>query len=675
MAYRDDTLCGLFHNQALRFSDRHTFLMGRFDEMGSPIGVFRDITWKEIRESVLELARGLVAMGLERGQTAVIFSESRPEWIIADQAIQACGAIGVPLYPTVSKDELSYMIRDSEARIAIVSTSDKAREVLGILGGEETLKHLAIITMEPWDGAPEEGVSTLAEIRERGRREVPAAVVEERVQRVIPDDRAAIIYTSGTTGMPKGVVLTQGNFVANIHQITETDLMQRIKGRELHLTSLVHLPLCHVYGRTTDYHVAGLYLGGVLAFARDYNSIAQDILEVRPHVLTTIPRSLEKTYDIIMGIASRQKGFRKKLFFWALEKGRAYSEAMAEGRRLSLPRLNMYSLANILVFDRIKKSIGMDRLVMATSGGGKLSKDVCSFFRSMNIQLHEGYGLTETSPVINYNQPAILEDGVPGPVSSWFTGLVMDLAVKIIVERQAKGISPFANPLTAAALGFCYLTVLYKLRVKPGSVGRCAPLTEEKIARDGEILVRGPQVFSEYWKRPGDTEEAFTEDGWFLTGDIGSFDHEGFLFITDRKKELFVTSGGKNIAPHPIEVSLLTRPYIAQACLVGDARNYITALIVPDFREIERFAKKSGIEYGKPEELVKDPRIVGLIQAQVDELNISLPRYEQIKYFTLLDRAFSVETGELTPTLKTKRRVVCEKYREAIEAMYARRSE
>ncbi|MRR35922.1 long-chain fatty acid--CoA ligase [bacterium] len=493
------------------------------------------------------------------------------------------------------------------------------------------------------------------------------------MQRVIPDDTAAIIYTSGTTGMPKGVVLTQENFVANILQITATDLMQRIRKRELHLTSLVHLPLCHVYGRTTDYHVAGLYLGGTLAFARDYNSIAQDIVEVRPHVLTTIPRLFEKTYDIIMGIASRQKGFKKKVFFWALDKGRAYSEAMAEGRRLSLPSLNLYSLANILVFDKLKKTIGMDRLVMATSGGGKLSKDVCSFFRSMNIQLHEGYGLTETSPVINYNQPEILETGNPGPVTRWFSGMVMDLAVKIIVERQAKGKSPFANPLTAAALGFCYMTVLYKLRVKPGTVGRCALWTEEKIAEDGEILVKGPQVFREYWKRPRDTKDAFTEDGWFMTGDIGAFDHEGFLTITDRKKELFVTSGGKNIAPHPIEVALLTRPYIDQTCLVGDARNYITALIVPDFKEIERFARKNGIENGNPEELVRDPRIIELLQTQVNDLNSSLPRYEQIKYFTLLCRAFSVETGELTPTLKTKRRVVCEKYHDAIEAMYARK--
>ncbi len=672
MGYRNDTLCGIFHNQALRYQDSYTFLMGRFDEHGSPISGFRSITWKQARDKVLNLARGLVSLGLEPGQTAVIFSESRPEWIIADQAIQACGAVGVPLYPTVSMDELAYMITDSEAMIVVASTKAKAKEVLEIRGGHKELKDLIVITMEPWDEPGAGNVYSFSELMDRGSRDVALEVVEQRIQRVIPEDTAAIIYTSGTTGRPKGVVLTQHNFVSNIHQSTQSDLMQRMKARDLHLVSLAHLPLCHVYGRTAEYHVSGLYLGGILAFAKDFNSIPQDILELRPNIIVSIPRFFEKTFDIIQAAAARQKGFRRKLFNWALERGKVYSEAMAEGRRISMIELNLFGLANMLVIDNLKKMMGMDRLVMALSGGGKLSREVCSFFRSLNIQLHEGYGLTETSPVINFNQPEILDGKSHGPLYQKFYDKVMDVSVDLLIKQQAKGISPFANPLTAAVLGLCYQTVLYKLRVKPGTVGRCALWTEERLAPDGEILVKGPQVFREYWKRPEDTKEAFTEDGWFKTGDIGVFDSEGFLTITDRKKELFVNSGGKNIAPHPIEVALLAKPYIDQVCLVGDGRRYITALIVPDFKELGRFAKEKNIAYRTPGELAAKPEVYELIKKQVDETNKGLARYEQLKYFTVLGQPFSVETGELTPTMKTKRRVVCEKYKDVIEAMYSR---
>ncbi len=674
MGYRNDTLCGIFHNQALRYQDSYTFLMGRFDEHGSPISGYRSITWKQARDKVLSLARGLVSLGLEPKQTVVVFSESRPEWIIADQAIQACGAVGVPLYPTVSRDELAYMIVDSESKIVVASTKSKAKEVLEISREDKKLKNLIIITMEPWDDPGTGNIHSFSDLMERGCREVAIEAVEERIQRVIPEDTAAIIYTSGTTGRPKGVVLTQGNFVSNIYQSTRSDLMQRMKDRDLHLVSLVHLPLCHVYGRTAEYHVGGLYLGGILAFAKDFNSIPQDILELRPNIIVSIPRFFEKTYDIIQATAARQKGFRKKLFAWALERGKVYSQAMAEGRRISMIELNLFGLANMFVIDGLKKMMGMDRLVMALSGGGKLSREVCSFFRSLNIQLHEGYGLTETSPVINFNQPEILDGQSHGLLYKKFYNTVMDVAVGLLIEKQAKGTSPFANPLAAALLGLCYQTVLYKLRVKPGTVGRCAVWTEERIASDGEILVKGPQVFKQYWKMPEDTKDAFTEDGWFKTGDIGVFDSEGFLTITDRKKELFVNSGGKNIAPHPIEVALLTKPYIDQVCLVGDGRKYITALIIPDFKELARFAKERNIQYQTPEELARTLEVYELIKAQVDETNKDLARYEQVKYFTILGQPFSVETGELTPTLKTKRRVVCEKYKDAIEAMYSQPS-
>ena len=669
MAYRDDTLCGMFHNQALRYGDGHTFLMGKFDAHGAPADEFHTISWRQARQEVLDLARGLIALKLNRGDTAVIFAESRPRWIIADQAIQACGAIGVPLYPTVSHEELTYMIRDSQAKMIIVSTRDKAEQILEIRKTDNALNKIPIILMSPWNGPKVKGVFTFGQVMKKGE-EVACADVEERIQRVIPEDTVSIIYTSGTTGKPKGVVLTHSNFISNIIQSTRSELMVRQKEKDLHLVSLVHLPLCHSYGRTTDYHVAGLYFGGVLAFAQSYDTIARDLLEIRPNVITSIPRFFEKTYDIIQSSISRQKPVYRALFNWAMKKGEIYVDAMAQGKRVSLLNLNMFGLANRFVFDKLKKMMGMDRLVMAASGGGKLSKEVCTFFRALNIQLSEGYGLTETSPIINFNQPEIIDNGNHGRLYQKFHDRIMNMTTDIMVTKQAQGISPYANPIDSIKLGICYSTILYKLRVKPGTVGRPVLWTEEKIAPDGEVLVRGPQVFKEYWKLPDETKDAFTQDGWFKTGDIGSFDEEGFLMITDRKKDLFVTSGGKNIAPHPIEVALVTMPYIDQACLVGDGRKYLSALIVPDFSELGRYAKKNGITYEDNAELVHNPQVNALITKQVDAVNATLARYEQVKYFKILENPFTIESGELTPTLKVKRRVVFERYKTQIQELY-----
>ncbi len=669
MGYREDTLCGMFHNQALRYGDDYTFLKGKFDTDGSPVGEYHDITWKQARQEVIDVARGLMALGLKKGDTAVIFAESRPRWIIADQAIQASGAIGVPLYPTVSHEELVYMIKDSEAKLIIVSTRARAEQIIEIRNSDSGLKKVPIILMSPWEGPKIKKLHTFSEIMEKGKQ-VAREAVEENIQRVIPGDTVSIIYTSGTTGKPKGVVLTHNNFVSNIIQGTRSELMLRQKEKDLHLTSLVHLPLCHSYGRTTDYHVAGLYFGGVLVFAESYETIARDLLEIRPNVITSIPRFFEKTYDIILSTISRQKPIYRALFNWAMKKGEIYVDAMAQGKRVSLLDLNMFGLANMLVFDRLKKMMGMDRLVMAASGGGKLSKEVCTFFRALNIQLSEGYGLTETSPIINFNEPAIIDNGKHGPLYNIFHEKIMNMTTDIMVTKQAQGLSPYANPLRSIRLGLCYSTVLYKLRVKPGTVGRPVIWTEEKIAPDGEVLVRGPQVFKEYWKLPDETKAAFTEDGWFATGDIGSFDDEGFLMITDRKKDLFVTSGGKNIAPHPIEVALVTKPYIDQVCLVGDGNKYLSALIVPDFSQLGRYAKKNGIAFKDNAEAACDPSINALITQQVDAVNETLARYEQIKYFKILEKPFTIDSGELTPTLKVKRRVVFERYKSQIEEMY-----
>jgi len=383
----------------------------------------------------------------------------------------------------------------------------------------------------------------------------------------------------------------------------------------------------------------------------------------------SIPRLWEKIYDTTRSIVSRQSETTQSIFNWAIKLGEKYCDAMATATRMGQLDLLQFALANVLVFNKIKKTAGLDHVVLGISGGGKLSKEVCIFIRALGIQLSEGYGLTETSPVINFNEPEFSKSYDPSK-AGWFGNKMIDLTMDLMITRQAKGLSPYTNPIRSLGLYLAYNTVAHKLQIKPGTVGKPVLWTEEKIAEDGEILVKGPQVFKGYWNLPEATAEAFTEDGWFKTGDIGEFDKEGFLTITDRKKELFVTSGGKNVAPHPIELAITAKPYIDQACLIGDAEKYLTALIVPDFPEIQRYAKHNGITAGSDKELIENDQVKELIKKQVDAVNETLPRYEQIKYYKVLDKPFSVESGELTPTLKLKRRIVFEKFKDDIEKMY-----
>lgn len=666
MSYNNDTLCGIFHNQAERYGNDHVFLMGKFDKQGNSISTWRSITWKEAQDEVIDLASGLIELGLNKGDRAVIFSESRPRWIIADQAIQACGAIEVPLYPTLSKDELAFMLKDSGSKFVIASTQEKAEMTLKVIGTGSPVK--TIITMGTWTGKKPEGVYTFTEVMEIGQKKSNRKTTEEHIRSVKPEDVVSIIYTSGTTGRQKGAILTHANWVANIHQSSNSTLLKRVRELDLHLLSLVHLPLCHVMGRTADYHVSGLKLGGTLAFAESFDTIQKNLRELKPNVVVSIPRFYEKTYDMVRSAFSRQNIFNRKLFDWSIRQGEKFTNSMATGTRLPVLDLLQFSLANSIMFNRIKKQAGMERLVLAVSGGGKLSKEVCVFIRSLGIQLNEGYGLTETAPVINFNEPEFRDVDIDN--LKWFKKKMVAWTVDLMITQQAKGKSPYTNPIRATKLSLAYNTVAYRLQIKPGTVGRPVIWTEEKIAGDGEILVKGPQIFKGYWNMPEETKEVFTEDGWFKTGDIGEFDKEGFLSITDRKKELFVTSGGKNIAPHPIELSLIAKPCIDQACLVGDGKKYIAALIVPDFKELKLFAKDNGIKTAHDKELIEHPKVKELIKKQVDEINDNLARYEQIKYYTVIDTPFTVETGELTPTMKLKRRIISQKYKDAIESMF-----
>ena len=666
MAYRMDTLCGIFHNQAIRYGDQVELLRAKFDIDGNPSSQWHSRTWKQTRDEAMDLAKGLMVLGVNKGDRVVMFSESRPRWIIADQAIQACGAVGVPLYPTLTLEELGYMTADSGSKIVIASTQDRGE--MAIKAKAQGVPVEKIIMMCSWDGAKPEGVYTFSEVMALGKQKISDQEVEKKINAVTPEDVASIIYTSGTTGKQKGAILTQKNWVSNLHQCSNSTLLHRQRKLELHMTHLVHLPMCHVFGRTSDYHAGALQQGSILVFAESFEKIPKNMLEVRPNVVVSIPRLWEKIYDTTKSIVSRQNKTTQSIFAWAMRLGEKYSDAMSTATKMGQIDLLQFAAANTLVFNNIKKTAGLDHVVLGISGGGKLSKDVCVFIRSLGIQLSEGYGLTETSPVINFNEPEF--NGYDPNKAGWFGNKMIDLTVDLMVTKQAKGLSPYTNPIRALSLSLAYNTVAHKLQIKPGSVGKPVMWTEEKIAEDGEILVKGPQVFKGYWNLPDATTEAFTEDGWFKTGDIGEFDKEGFLRITDRKKELFVSSGGKNIAPHPIELAMTAKPYIDQVCLIGDAKKYITALIVPDFQELHRFSKHNGIPACSDKDLVSNEQIKELIKRQVDEVNETLPRYEQIKYYKVLDKPFSVESGELTPTLKLKRRIVFEKYKDEIESLY-----
>ncbi|MBN2078463.1 MAG: long-chain fatty acid--CoA ligase [Spirochaetes bacterium] len=624
------------------------------------------MTWKEAREQALDLAAGLIALGVKTGDRVMIFSESIPHWIIVDQAIQAAGAIEVPIYPTVSREELRYMVKDSGAKVVFASDREKAVMVKQKSPGKKT-PH--VVVMQPGKGK-KDGILFFPDLVSLGKKKISWEKVEQQVMNVTPESTASIIYTSGTTGRQKGVVLSQKNWVVNMEQASASDMMQLTLKQEAHLQALVHLPLCHVLGRTADYHVVGLYLGGELVFAENFQTLARDLRETRPNVITSIPRFYEKVYEMVHSAMSRARKPYQVIFNWALERGKVYSDSFVRGRPMGLHSMLFFVIANILVFNRLKKEIGIDRLVMAVSGGGKLNQDVCTFFRALGVQLMEGYGLTETSPVINMNTPDIIFKKEPGKLRKKLNSWLMRLTVDVMIVRQARGESPFLNPASSLKLLICYYLMLYRMMVKPGTVGRSMYDTEEIIAPDGEILVKGPQVFSGYWKMPDETRESFTEDGYFKTGDIGFIDEDGFLTITDRKKELFVTSGGKNIAPHPIEVALTQRPYIEQACLVGDGRKYLSALIVPDFDRLKYFAKSKKITCADPSELMEHEEVRAAIDREVNHVNASLARYEQIKYYTLLATPFSVEGGELTPTMKLKRRIVNERFKDAIESMY-----
>ena len=568
---------------------------------------FEDRSSREVFDEVRDLSLGLESLGVQAGDRVAILADSRPEWTITDLATLTAGAVTVPVYAILPAGQVGYILADSGARVVVVEDDGQAakvREERHRLPALET-----VIVMDLGAQGVQTGERSLAEVVDRGHQRLMTEnglgrVYKERSQAIDPDALATIVYTSGTTGHPKGVMLSHHNLVANL---VDVDQVIDITDDD---TALSFLPLSHVFERMVVYLY--LYKGATIAFAEAINTLSRDMQQVRPTIMTGVPRVYEKLRARIIGAVAAASRVRQALFAWAVGVGHAAASARQAGREPGLLTRAQEGLADRLVLSKIRARTG-GRLRFVVSGSAPLSREVAEFLYAVGLPVVEGYGLTETSPVLT------------------------------------------TTPLGAA---------------RYGTVGVAVPRVELKIAADGEILARGPNVMVGYYNNPEATA-AVIRDGWFYTGDIGQIDADGYLSITDRKKELIVTAGGKNVAPQPIEALLKRDPLVAEAVLVGDRRRFVSVLLVPDFPTLEQRLAVDGLAPGNPAELVSREDVLRIFQSFVDQANSELASYEQVKRFALLPAEFSVATGELTPSLKVKRRVVEERWKDAIDEIYA----
>ena len=563
-------------------------------------GKYVPISTEEFADRVKCFSLGLRDLGLEAGDKLIILSENRPEWVISDVANLCLGGITVPIYTSLIPEQIKYIIDDSDAKIVVVSDQSQWQKIEAIKS--ELTKVTSYITC--LSEAPE-GVLTFAQVLERGRKmdKQNPGLFEKMALEVKPDAIASIIYTSGTTGPPKGVMLTHSNIFSNVKTCSS---ILPFKDTD---TVLSFLPLSHILERMAMF--VYLYVGMSIGFAESIDTLGENLLEVRPHIMVNVPRVLEKIYAKVIDNVQVSSSLKRKIFFWAMKVGRKYGRKKILNQPISKILQFKRNLANKLVFSKVYAKTG-GRVRFFLCGGAPLSKDIGEFFYAIGLTVIEGYGLTETSPVITANT--------------------------------------FEN-------------------LKFGTVGKPIPGVDVRIDEDGEILTKGPHVMNGYYKKEAASREVF-EGGWFHTGDIGHFDEEGFLVITDRKKDIIVTSGGKNVAPQPIEGILNLNPYISTALVIGDSRKFISALVVPDFEKLEEYARQNNISFEDHCDLVKKEEIVRFIQEQVDRSVPNLASYEKVKKIALLDKEFEIEKGEITPTLKVKRNIVEEKYRGLIDAMY-----
>ena len=562
---------------------------------------WQSISSEELLRRIAGVAKALIELGIGAGGRVAVFATNCPEWHVADFAIQGIGGVTVPVYFHESLDRITYILKDSGARVVFTSGEEQARKIAECRPNLPDLEQ--VISVEPPADLQGESLRYDALIAATGDAEIKE--YRRRAAEITLTQLATIIYTSGTTGEPKGVMLSQANLVSNAfdgaagYEMTPSDV------------GLSFLPLAHVYERTMDY--AFFFHGVPIAYVAQMETVQQALLEVHPTVLGAVPRFYEKIYANVIEQGHRESGIKRKIFDWALRVAAKAVPWRAYGKRAPLGLRLQWAAADKVVFSKIRAGVG-GRIRVLTAGGGPLAPELAEFFWSVGLPVYQGYGLTETSPIVSANSPRYNKIGTVGP------------------------------PI---------------------------PHVEVRIADDGEILVSGPCVMQGYYHKPDATREVLAPDGWLSTGDIGKLDSDGNVIITDRKKELLKTAGGKFVAPAPIENALKTSPYIANAMVVGDKHKFVSVLIVPNFATIESAAKQAGRDAPTPGQMVSDAWVRDLVSHEIERLTTAFAQYERPKRFALLEKDFTYGDGALTYTLKLKRRVIEERYQDVIARMYA----
>ena len=581
--------------------------VGRHTALPAALRRKRNGRWESIRHE--ELARrvhavyaALRGLGLAGGDRVAILSENRPEWAITDYACLAARCTDVPVYPTLPANQVSYILRDSGCRVLFCSNREQLDKVRSIRHELPGLEHIIVFD----DGLASADERSFADFEATGAGEAERYPAwEAAARRAEPDDLATLIYTSGTTGDPKGVMLTHGNIASNV--TASLAVLDLHPGDEC----LSFLPLSHIFERMVG-HYTMLYAGVIINYSSNFEQVAAELVEVKPTILASVPRIYEKIYAKVLEAAASGSSLRRAIFEWARATGEKVLDYRLDGTKPPGALLLAHRFADKLVFAKLRARLG-GRMRFAVSGGAPLNPDICRFFLAAGLPILEGYGLTETSPVITVN-------------------------------REEK--------------------------IKPGTVGPPIPGVEVKIADDGEILTRGPHVMKGYYNKQEATAEAIDSDGWFHTGDIGELDADGYLRITDRKKDLIVTAGGKNIAPQPIEALLKTSPFLSNAVMIGDRRPYPIMILVPNFPTLTAWAATSGIKETDPALLVQRAEVRDKLEREARKLLRDLAQFETPKKFLILPAEFSIATGELTPKLSVRRKVIGTKWQAEIEALY-----
>ena len=563
-------------------------------------GHWFDVTWTEARETVTRISKALIALDVAKGDRVCILSGTRLEWSLADLGIVSCGGATVGIYHSLLPQDCAYIINHCDAELIFVEDGEQLAKVEEVRADLPNLRQIVI-----FDGESDAASSVLSwdDFQDKG-----AAISDEqaaaRGEEVGSEDLASLVYTSGTTGVPKGAMITNGNLLFTSQSVIDSVYLMP------HFKTLMFLPLAHVFARLIAYTC--LRYPAPMAFAEDFTTVPQNLKEIRPHFMASVPRLYEKAQDKIFAGVEEAGGLKKALFNWSVGVGRKVSALQLAKKPIPGGLALQHRIADKLVLHKVKDAMG-GRLEWAISGAAPLNKAIGEFFHACGVNILEGIGMTENTSFSHVNR--------------------------------------FDNN-------------------RFGTVGQPGVGVEAKIAADGEVLIRGKNVMKGYFKSEEATAETIDNEGWLYTGDIGEIDEDGFLRITDRKKDLIITAGGKNVAPQRIEQIMRTSPYIAQAVTIGDRKKYLSALITLDPDSIQRWAVEKGLGEKGLEELASDPKVRELIQAEVEERNKELASYETIKRFEILPRDFSIEDGELTPTMKVKRKVVAEKYKAQIEALY-----